>query len=413
MSSRPWETRLKDLAQVLQNCHDTYFDPDLFRMQTNHFLQTSRTVTFIIQKNKAKIPDFDAWYRLNVLTPWAGDEVMTWAKDARNTIEKEGDLDMYSSLNLSLIFSYFPENDIDLVCTREELVSGGVKKLMSFAQQKLPTGISDGAVIRIQRRWVTASLSTWELLRALTYVYKQVYGCCVALAKHLGEDLRPGIVDPQEMSISREGAQGTIYQKMSSTSTHSMSSSRVVVDREKVQNLEKLMEITSELGEPSSFEEMFELHRRMVEFTFAEFGNHAQMLFLFDERWRPCSFLSTAFADTADKYVFWRHVNEQVRDLNAAGLAWISEAWMRRNPEDPSVPVRNMEIIGEQLHLVALARTGKQMECRWRIVRENEEKPPILETIPIEPSQWNFLVPIAKEFEIVGYVGDGATVTGA
>lgn len=93
-----WERRLKDLAQTLANCASTYFDPDAFRMNVNHFLQTSRTVTFIIQKDKAKIPNFIAWYDANVLKKWRGDVVMDWARDSRNIIEKEGDLDLNSTL---------------------------------------------------------------------------------------------------------------------------------------------------------------------------------------------------------------------------------------------------------------------------------------------------------------------------
>ena len=85
---RPWERRLRDLAQLLRNCGETYFSPDLFRQNTNQFLQTSRTVTFIIQKNKADTPGFEAWYKTNVLQPWSNDPVMSWAKDARNVIEK-------------------------------------------------------------------------------------------------------------------------------------------------------------------------------------------------------------------------------------------------------------------------------------------------------------------------------------
>jgi len=101
----PLERRLKDLAHTLRNCEETYFEPEVFRMNTNHFLQTSRTVTFIIQKNKESIPLFDNWYGLHVLNAWASDKVMTWAKDSRNKIEKEGDLDLHSELSATLIFS--------------------------------------------------------------------------------------------------------------------------------------------------------------------------------------------------------------------------------------------------------------------------------------------------------------------
>jgi len=56
MTKKPWERRLKDLSHLLKCCIDTYFDPELFRLNLNQFLQTARTVTFIIQKNKK--PDY-------------------------------------------------------------------------------------------------------------------------------------------------------------------------------------------------------------------------------------------------------------------------------------------------------------------------------------------------------------------
>ena len=183
---RPWERRLKDLSFVLANCARTYFDPELFRMHTNHFLQTARTVTFIIQKNKGGIPEFEAWYSSEVQDNWRMDEVMLWARDARNKIEKVGDLELYSSLQATLMFSYLEEEDLTLECGRHELLRVGVKRLVRFARRQLPTGVSDTAAVRIERRWVATSLPNWELLHALTYVYSRLYACCNKLAVQLG-----------------------------------------------------------------------------------------------------------------------------------------------------------------------------------------------------------------------------------
>jgi hypothetical protein len=43
-------------------------------------------------KNKSDIKGYDEWYPKNVIEKWNGDHIMTWAKNSRNTIEKEGDL---------------------------------------------------------------------------------------------------------------------------------------------------------------------------------------------------------------------------------------------------------------------------------------------------------------------------------
>jgi len=145
---RPWERRLRDLAQLLRNCGETYFSPDLFRQNTNQFLQTSRTVTFIIQKNKADIPDFDVWYKANVLQPWASDPVMSWAKDARNVIEKEGDLEMQSTLRATVLYSYISDEDMVIEVNRRELLQANIDRLLQAARQKLPPGIADAAVLK-------------------------------------------------------------------------------------------------------------------------------------------------------------------------------------------------------------------------------------------------------------------------
>ena len=181
----PWERRLKDLGQILKNCSETYFEPELFRMNTNQFLTTARTVTFIIQKNKSKIDEFESWYDLNIIKKWTGDDIMKWAKDSRNQVEKIGDLELYSEVDVRLIFSYIEENDILIDCPDDHFIGYSIKKLVRFAQKQLPSGVSDGAVIKVERRWVANNLKTRELLDALVYVYARIYEVCKLLALHL------------------------------------------------------------------------------------------------------------------------------------------------------------------------------------------------------------------------------------
>jgi hypothetical protein len=105
----PWRKRLGDLAQLIEQDDATYFEPDLFRINVNNAIQTARTVTFLIQKHKASIKDFDEWYLTHVLKPFKNDRIMNWLKEARNRIEKEGDLEVYSECTLETVFSYTDE----------------------------------------------------------------------------------------------------------------------------------------------------------------------------------------------------------------------------------------------------------------------------------------------------------------
>ena len=186
---RRWEKRLSDVAQLLRQCAASYFEPDRFRLNCNQFLTTSRTVNFLIQKDKALIPNFDEWYAAQVIELWAGDKVMAWGRDSRNHIEKVGDLDFESELAVTLIFTHDEDQDISILCARNELIGATVRHLLRHAEKHLPTGVSDASVLRIRRRWVANTLPGRELLSALTYIYGRQRALAVSLASYLGHPL--------------------------------------------------------------------------------------------------------------------------------------------------------------------------------------------------------------------------------
>src|SRR5690606_27547812 len=172
-----------------------YMEPELFRLNTNQFLQTSRTVTFIVQKNKDSIPDFDAWYQ-PIAASWGSDKVMGWAKDSRNKIEKEGDLDLHSTLDMTLFWSYIVEQDAKISTGRAELLHAGTKRLVRLARKQLPSGVVASSAVRIERKWVANTLPDWELLQAFTYIYTTLYHLCQALSQRIGAQMDRAIPDP-------------------------------------------------------------------------------------------------------------------------------------------------------------------------------------------------------------------------
>jgi hypothetical protein len=163
---KPWNRRLKDLSLLLNNCGKTYFEPELFRMNANQFLQTSRTVTFLIQKNKNSIPFFDSWYLNTVVNTWSYDVVMTWAKDSRNKIEKQGDINYFSTPIVTLVISYFHREDISIIPKEDrDALWLNINKLIKFVKPKMTEEAYDNSVLRIERKWVANSLPSWELLQ--------------------------------------------------------------------------------------------------------------------------------------------------------------------------------------------------------------------------------------------------------
>ena len=397
----PWERRLRDLAQLLRNCGETYFSPDLFRQNTNQFLQTSRTITFIIQKNKADIPDFDVWYKTNVLQPWLRDPVMSWAKDARNVIEKEGDLEMQSTLRATVLYSYISNEDMVIEANRHELLQANIDRLLETARRKLPPGIADAAVLKIQRRWVANTLPGRELIYALTYAYSQLHGVCKLLATHLTTELDPTIPHPTTIDPSSNDVTRVRFMKFGKSGVGRHASVRVNADPD-YKPTPAMLQLKEEFQsdpKPSSLAEIVARHAKMAKLTFDQHGNHVPMLALYDREWNQIDFMSTAFTDQAEKYLFWRNVADRAFYLKAFAMVWTSESWIRNLKEHQDRPIGDLPILGEQLHVVGADASDATNVAAWNITRPGGTNHPVLvalkpEDVYGQPDHIFFIKPV-------------------
>lgn len=370
----PWQKRLADLAHLLVQCHHNYMEPEQFRRSVNQFLQTSRTVTFIIQKNKGSIPDFDGWYQENVLQSWKGDELMEWAKDARNTIEKEGDLDLYSSFSIRLFFGYIENEDLGLELDDPKLLHAGVKKLLRLAQKRLPSGVSRNAAVKVERRWVADTLPRFELLNAMCIIYRKVYDACSSLAMHLHHQIDEKTPRPAEFDDIRNQARQVRYFKLSSTKSFSMSTKRKSFRPGDIPEAAaaEIAAIANKHKEEKTIDGAIQWLSDMAEMTFNRDGYHSSMAFLYDSNWKPVDMVAISPEDATDKYIILRDLGERVRSMNAHGFAFICEAWLRKAVNLVEHPVSSQPIIGEQLQVVVLDRSGNYRECFWDIRRDDD-----------------------------------------
>lgn len=411
---KPWERRLEDLAQLLQNCAETYFAPDRFRQNTNQFLQTSRTVTFIVQKNKAEIPDFASWYKGSVLTPWSTDPIMSWAKDARNVIEKEGDLDMQSTLRASVLFSYLSTEDMVVETTRKELLQADLNKLLHFAITKLPPAIADTAILKIERRWIANSLPDRELLHAMTYAYARLHEVCTSLALHLGRKLEPTVPHPTLLDPNVNDAARARFIRFGKGGVGRNSSTRIRADPE-FRPPPYLIKLKAELEatpKPSCLTDIVARHAKMAKATFEHHGNHVPMLSLYDKNWNQIDFMSTAFSDQSEKYLFWRNVADRASYLRAFAMVWTCESWLRDMEGHQDQPIRELPIIGEQLHVVGADATESHRLVAWNIVRATSAAQPTLELVESDdvsrrPDQVIFVRPVVDAMKAVHSRGAG------
>ena len=406
--AKPWERRLRDLSQLLKNCATTYFEPELFRMNINQFLQTARTVTFIIQKNKASIRDYGPWYDQHVIQGWHEDTIMQWAKDARNVIEKEGDLELNSTLRIVLLFSYLEEQDWVAPIDSPKVLHLGIKRIVRYAQKKLPTAISENAALKIERTWIADSLPAVELLLAIAHVYSQLYRCCRALGNHLDLPIDARIPHPSAAATLREEARRVSYIKLHGMGQYEIKTKSVALELnfEPPAGFRERMETLAQNGcAPTNLRESMGFLSEIAQQIFTHYGNHAPKLFVFDAKWRMVDMCGTEFEDQADKYIFWRSIAERVATSQAHAIIWIAEAWIRDAKRPLQGRIREMPIVGENLHVTGFDRTGKIEEMSWDILRESDDRPPRLRRRPDDEGVFQnqipyFFVPLMRAMKI-------------
>lgn len=391
----------------LEACGASYFDPEFFRINSNHFLTAARTVSFLFQKDKASINNFESWHQANIVNPWQADIIMKWSIASRNTIEKEGDLDLNSTVNATLIFSYIEEQDRSISLDRQTYLGASIKRLIRFARAKLPSGVSDVAVIRVDRRWVANTLPDIELLQAFRYIYTRMHEACASLAKHLSTNLEPSIPDPTSFDEVSTGSRGTHYIPLNSSLVRTVVAHRQVIDKQFVAPpwLKQLQE-EREAFPPNSLSDLVAFHGKMAYENFMAFGNHLAMLWLYDEKFAPIDFIGTAPEDQAAKFIFWRTVSDRIHYLKAKYLIWVSEAWIRQGiDKQMRTPVRNLPIIGEFLQVIGIDGGGQHIKVSWDIKRETPESAPTLTPQPSPQGDYkeeaSYLIPARRALEKV------------
>lgn len=160
--------RLHQTHLLWHQAEREYPNPDGFCVNLNAAISALRSVTFVLQKQGKEIPGFAGWY-----DAWRGrlgaDELMVWIKEARNKIEKEGDLKTHSVARVSLLAGWhepypFFESTVDPLTT----ASGVLEGLRSL---RVPAHVLKEGVVLMERRWVVKDLPKRELLDVLAHCY--------------------------------------------------------------------------------------------------------------------------------------------------------------------------------------------------------------------------------------------------
>ena len=337
-------TRLRQCHELWHRTVAAYPDPDEFVLQLNTLIVTLRQVTFLLQKEKARIPGFDEWYGA-----WQermrADPLMLWLHDARTHVEKRGDLDLASTAKVTVIASWLDgpsaEFSVPPLLGPEELATYG-------AVVELPEAIKKEGLLRVERRWVSSDLRGHELTEVCAHGYGVMATMIAEAHERLGFRMRTFSGEIHEgprhyrtdhlggrlpcMALTDDAR--TAYLHLASGELIELDATEVSFDPTKDREyFERAMEARM-IGQGAlpydpegDLIEMAASWSSVAKRVLAHDGYHRPMAFLFDEHNAPLSNIGLNFEDQAQKYLAVRQVAREVDRLGAVGLIVINEIW--------------------------------------------------------------------------------------
>ena len=372
--------------RLWHTAQDLYFRPDEFRETIQVLIQQLRTVTWLIQHKKKKIPDFENWY-----SAWQKrmreDDILRWLVDARNHIEKRGDLETYSTLEAEIISSY--EKDMPPILIENNLFDSIQDIFDKLPKSYLENQVLEYGTLKLSRKWVSNDLPHHEILDALGYAYG--YMSTILDDAHAqmslprmqtvfvhGEEIDAfpggGPRDGRLPCMVTSGEISTTYISLK-TGKHSYLrtgfSDVQNVDQKTVEKrYGKLPDVTHPPKNPSLAQTSRQLFRFARQAICVD-GYHITIGVLLQNN-QPFQFIELNFEDRSDKYVKMRYITTEIRKFNADGFILIGEQWVSSfDPENPFVYPSDKEDRTEALGLTGCNSDGEDIFLSASIIRKN------------------------------------------
>ncbi len=372
--------RLEDAHRQWHQAQVGYFEPEDFRLAMQSCIQTLRTVTFVLQNNKRALKGFESWYE-GRQAQMRADVVLKWLIEARNHIEKQGDLETFSKLTVKVVASYY--DNLEVVTVDGKLFDDVDDLLSKVPPCYLVGQVLEHGALRIERRWVANSLPTHELLDAIAHSYTAISQVLKDACIHwsllplntpsihdegsLGETDDVRLMCMQQRGEILEG----IFSLRSGEFIEVNSREIEIDDNSLEETKKKLEKIKKPTGSVTSFREIILMLFSQAKQVMALDGHHDPIVFLFKEN-RPAKIIRVGYENRGDKYLIMREVADNVGKLGADSIIHIGEAWTAVSTDIPhmgfAVDSPNRK---ESLILLASSRT-ENFELTADVIRQGD-----------------------------------------
>lgn len=365
--------RLLDMRQLWNEAADAYFEPAKFLLMLQQCITTSRTVTFIVQSNKAAFRDFEPLYE-SYQERWRNDPIMTWARDARNTIEKQGDLETHSQVRAELIAGFLPGpatewSPSELFASPIDIWQGIPKKY------RVPQVIQNGTLL-IERRWVASSLPGMEVLEALAHVDGQFCDLISDLLQRHGISPPSALMDSRPEPMGQLAMDRALYLSVATGQAVGvrLRNRPMMIDTDKARKKSfrryGVSPDWSRLKNATTLREAAEAYFEHARVVMTKDGYHRSMAFLLRGT-KTIEVVGTEHPSRASRYVMMRELAKFASACRADGVILLSEAWTAHGSDIPkngyAAEAHNR---GEALVLIAGNSAGETCAFSAEVIRQ-------------------------------------------
>jgi hypothetical protein len=340
-------TRLDQAHTLWHEALDAYQEPDLFATKLNALLTALRSVTFVLQKELAHTDGFQEWWdawraRMSAIP------LMRWSLEARNKIEKQGDLDTASVAAVRITGDFTDGQEI-LVDVDPDATPSEIARRVRV-DGALPLRVRHEGVLVIERRWTLAELEGREILDALAEcfgVLAQIVADAHARADVSFEECELSVEEPHHAAVLALQPSGRPPCMASSrevrTSRRSLSDGAPVgleILSKPMPTAEQLAEAADRYGLDEAdhvppdddivehTRRMHDVGRRML----VEDGHHRTIVWLVRGE-QPVGMTTLNPEDQRDKFMMIEQLADDVTRLGADHVTFAAEMW-----EAPPVP---------------------------------------------------------------------------
>lgn len=362
------------MRQLWEDAAREYFEPSRFVVHLQSCITTGRSVTFILQKQKGSVAGFDDWYAPH-RQKLAEDPIMRWSQQARNFIEKEGDLKTLSQVRGEIIVSYYEGPVTEWI--PQALFASPFDFFRALPREitEIPFVQANGTLL-IERRWVDDQLPDLEVLEALAHVYKRLAAVVDDFCRLLDVPA-PDWLSEEPASMDALAMDRALYLSMRDGSAAGL---RVLPKPDEKVRKKMLRKrygkhepLFRELRAANSFEELahaqFNIARRLMTVD----GYHEPFSYFFKGN-QLTSLILSDHPDRATRYVMMRDLAKLAKIEGVDGYMLIAEAWMAKPTDSPTGFAADAPNRTEALTLIAGNSTGEVCYL-WAPIERKRKQP--------------------------------------